>query len=122
MSLSPLEAAWVGCVPLIPLLSGVSEWLVDGVHCLKAERSGDGFAKIVRAVMDGDIDLAGLSRRAMVAVHESFTIDAIIPAVERELAVAAGSTRPDLERADDFYRAALLADALLRENVLEPQP
>lgn len=117
--LAALEAASVGCVPLIPLLSGISEWLVDGVHCMKAERSVDGFARAICAVMDGEIDLKQLSLRGTKAVHESFSIDNVMPAVEEELAVAAGGQRPDLGRADDFYSLALLADALLRQHVLE---
>jgi glycosyltransferase involved in cell wall biosynthesis len=36
---APLEAAWTGCVPLISQACGIAEWLVHGVHCLKAERS-----------------------------------------------------------------------------------
>lgn len=122
MPLSPLEAASAGCVPLIPLVSGISEWLVDGVHCLKAERSADGFARMIRAVMDGEVDLEGLSRRAVMAVHESFSIGSIIPTIERELTVASGHRRLASERADDFYRLALIGDALLREHVLERQP
>ncbi|HEX6506348.1 MAG TPA: glycosyltransferase family 4 protein [Chloroflexota bacterium] len=122
MPLAALEAAAVGCVPLLPWLSGVSEWLVDGVHCLKAERSPEGFAEVIRAVMDGDIDLSQLSRHGAKAVHESFDIEAVMPDVERELVVASASTwQPNIGLSDDFYRIALIADALLRQHILEGQ-
>lgn len=119
MPLSPLEAASVGCVPLLPWLSGASEWLVEGVHCLKAERTAEGFAEVVRSVLDGDIDLRELSRHGAKTVHECFTIDTIMPEVEKELVVAAGRRRTNDGQADDFYRLALIGDALLRQHVLE---
>ena len=34
-----LEAAAAGCVPLISRDCGNAEWMIDGVDCLKAERS-----------------------------------------------------------------------------------
>ena len=36
--LVPLEAVARGCVPIISRRCGIAEWLVHGVHCLKAER------------------------------------------------------------------------------------
>jgi len=119
MPLATLEAASEGCVPLIPLVSGVSEWLVDGVHCLKGERSPEGFARVLSTVMDGDVDLGGLSRRAVRAVHENFAIETVMPVVEGELGLAAEGRRMEAGKSKDLYRMALIADALLRRQVVE---
>jgi glycosyltransferase involved in cell wall biosynthesis len=119
MPLAPLEAAAVGCVPLIPWVSGVSEWLVDGVHCLKADRTAQGFAEILAKVLDGDVDLKGLSRRAVRAVHDEFAIEAVMPVVESELILAADGKRAKTASSEELYRMALIADALLRRHALE---
>ncbi len=118
MPLAPLEAASVGCVPLISRVSGVSEWLVDGVHCLKADRSAEGFALALRPVIDGDIVLSQLSRRAVRCVHENFAIEAVIPVVEKELMIAASRPQFDVVKAREFYQMSLIGDALLRQLVL----
>lgn len=119
MPLAPLEAAAAGCVPLIPEMSGVSEWLVQGVHCLKAERSVDAFAKVLLEVIGGTVDLSGIARRAARAMYDDFSIDKIMPTVEEELVLAAARGYAPVGKADELYRMALIADALLRASTLE---
>jgi glycosyltransferase involved in cell wall biosynthesis len=119
MPLATLEAASVGCVPLLPAITGNSEWLVDGVHCLKAARTPDAFADAVRAVLAGEVELRALASRGVRIVHDQFAIDAVMPIVESELILAAEGARIDTNKADEAYRIALLADALLRRHVLE---
>jgi glycosyltransferase involved in cell wall biosynthesis len=119
MPLAPLEAASVGCVPVVPEVTGIAEWLVDGVHCLKAERTPEAFAATVRTVIDREVDLAALARRATRAVYDSFAIGAVMPTVESELLLAAERGRIDVTKAEETYRTALLADALLRRHVSE---
>ena len=46
--LVPLEAAARGCVPVITQRCGIAEWLVHGVHCLKAARTPAAFAEVFR--------------------------------------------------------------------------
>jgi glycogen synthase len=117
--LVPLEAASLGCMPIIPPVAGISEWLVDGVHCLKAARNADAFAATVRRIVDREIDLTDLAPRAARAVHDGFAIDAVMPIVESELVVAAESGHIDTTKSDEAYRIALIADALLRRHVVD---
>ena len=35
----PLEAVARGCVPVMTRRCGVAEWLVHGLHCIKADRT-----------------------------------------------------------------------------------
>ena len=119
MPLAALEAASEGSIPLLPLVSGVSEWLVDGVHCLKAERTPDGFAAVLRRVMDGEVDLERLSRRTVRAVHDSFAMEAVMPKVEAELILAAEGQRARTGKFEELYRMALISDAILRRHVVE---
>ena len=118
MPLAPLEAASEGCVPIIPGVSGVSEWLVDGVNCLKAEATIDGYVEQICRVLEGEVDLADISRRAVLSVHSDFDLESIFPVVERELVVAAEAGRMTRGPTTDVYRVALLADAILRRHAL----
>ena len=119
MPMVPLEAAAEGCVPIIPTVSGISEWLIDGVNCLKADATADGYVEVVARVLDRKVALEEISRRAVRSVHSDFDIQAVLPAVERELilAAAAGTMAPG--RSTDVQRLALVADAILRRYVME---
>lgn len=110
-----LEAAARGCVPLVSRDCGVAEWLVHGVHCLKADRSPRGFADAILGVAEGRTPLGPIARRASALATTDFHLDAVIPAVERILARAAdeGSGRPPhYDRAGEAYRLAMLAERL----------
>lgn len=118
MPLAPLEAALVGCVPLLPHLCGTSEWLVDGVHCLKAERTAQDFATAIEWAMDHPEDLAVIGRRAAEVVRDSFVPEAVMPIVEEELFLAVQGARPVPARAAEIFGMALLADVVLRRHAL----
>jgi glycogen(starch) synthase len=119
MPLAPIEAAALGCVPIIPLLSGVSEWLIDGVDCIKAERSAPAFAAAVRRVMEGDIALEPLAKRAAQGVHNQFSIEKVMPTVEAEL-VSASSRHPEpVGRPSDAYTIALIGHGVIRRRLTE---
>ena len=117
MPLAPLEAASVGCVPVLPLLSGISEWLVDRVDCIKSERSASAFADAIQQVMDGKIDLEAIAKRAARVVHDQFRIDKILPTVESELVVAAERRSEQKRRASDAYTMSLMGHAMIRRNI-----
>jgi glycosyltransferase involved in cell wall biosynthesis len=107
--LGPLEAAAHGCVPAIAAHCGLAEWLVHGVHCLKADRSAESFARLFREVIDGRIDLRPIAARASAAVARDFHLDAVIPRIERILRRASQQPRGRPRPADEVYRMALLA-------------
>src|SRR5262249_14673845 len=50
---APLEALARGCVPVLNRRCGIGEWLVHGVHCLKAARDPASFAEVIGRVLDG---------------------------------------------------------------------
>jgi glycogen synthase len=92
---APLEAAAAGCVPLISDDSGNAEWMVDGVHCLKARRAPDAFAARLGAIIAGEIDLAPIARRAQAIVRQQFHLPALMPRIEAALtSAAARAERP----------------------------
>jgi glycosyltransferase involved in cell wall biosynthesis len=82
---APLEAAAAGCVPLISGTCGNAEWMVDGVHCLKSARDPQAFANALKAILDGELSLAPIARRAQAAVRSSFAFAAVYPRIEAAL-------------------------------------
>jgi glycosyltransferase involved in cell wall biosynthesis len=110
--LVPLEAAARGCVPVITQRCGIAEWLVHGVHCLKAVRTPSGFAAILGSILEGRIDLAPIARRAAATAWRDFHIDAILPRIERKLAAAARQSRSGAGTAEEAYRMARMAEQL----------
>ena len=117
-----LEAAAAGCVPLISRDCGAAEWLVHGVHCLKADRTPESLASAIRDVADGRVDLARIARRAADAVRRDFHLDAVLPKIERALRLAADEGRgwrPSPAAAAEAYRLARMAEHLSEAVVQE---
>lgn len=110
---APLEAQAYGCVPLVSADCGYSEWFVHDVHCLKADRSPEDFAEIVRAVLEMRIDLGPLAQRGEALAWREFHVDHIMKAVDDVLHDAAKAARPRAAgSAMDGYRLARLAEQL----------
>ncbi len=116
---APLEALARGCVPVIHQRCGVGEWLVHGVHCLKAARNAESFAEAFASVLDGDIAIAPLSRRGQAAVGRDFHLDALVPRIEHALMRTAASPRDGAGTPADAYRLAILAEKLSEILILD---
>jgi glycosyltransferase involved in cell wall biosynthesis len=104
--LVPLEAAARGCVPLMTRRCGIAEWLVHGVHCLKAARSPEAFARALHDVARGATPLEPIARRAAEVAWGDFHLDAILPRIETVLADAAQSDRAGFTRKSAVDRRA----------------
>ena len=109
---APLEAMTRGCVPVLNRTCGASEWLVNGVHCLKTERTEASFADAFGQVLEGAVALEPLARRAEATVWRDFHLDALLPRIEDVLARASDGPRAGAGSADDAYRLAVLAEKL----------
>ena len=111
---APLEAASRGCVPLMSANCGIAEWMVDGVHCVKAERTAEAFARSLGEIIEGRIDLAPLARRAELAVRRDFHLDTLVPRIEKILEHAAGTAhdRKGIAPAE-LYAIARLAEGVV---------
>ena len=93
--LAPIEALAAGCVPLLSTDCGVSEWLVDGVHCLKARPESAAFAATIARIAAGEIDLDGIRARGGALARGEYSRAAVfdrIEAVLRERAARGGRT------------------------------
>jgi glycosyltransferase involved in cell wall biosynthesis len=119
---APLEAAPGGCVPIMARISGNSEWFVHGVHCLKAPRTAEGFARALGDILDGKIQLEPIGRRVAALVRRDFHLDGLLPRLEQVLAAGAQQSRAGAGTAAEAYRMARLAErltqVLLQEEAL----
>jgi glycosyltransferase involved in cell wall biosynthesis len=117
--LAPLEAAASGCVPVMTQNCGIAEWLVHGVHCLKADRTPRAFAQVFRRIADGKIDLEPLGRRGEVTAWRDFHIDTILPRIEQMLVRASHRSRAGAGTAEDAYRLARMAEQMTQLLIQE---
>jgi glycosyltransferase involved in cell wall biosynthesis len=115
---APIEAGIAGCVPVISDDCGNAEWLVDGVHCLKAERTPEAFADRLEEVIKGDIDLAPIGRRLR-SLLEDFRLDALLPQIEAALADEARRRAPRSGTVEDVHLMAGLAETLIHLSIEE---
>jgi glycosyltransferase involved in cell wall biosynthesis len=121
MAFAPMEAAAHGCAVVMSRVCGNSEWFVDGLDCVKADRTPEGFASALEALATGQLSLPEIARRGMNTILRSFRLDKIIDQIQRELALAAAAPPPATVAPPDAYRLALLAEktfhALIQETV-----
>jgi glycosyltransferase involved in cell wall biosynthesis len=110
---APLEAAACGCVSLFTADCGIAEWLVDGVHCLKASRSAAEFAERIVEILTGKIDLEVIGRRSQAVVCQDFHLDTVAPAAEALLSEAAHDPPKRRRPVEEFHKLARFADGLL---------
>jgi glycogen(starch) synthase len=117
--LVPLEAAARGCVPVITRRCGIAEWLVHGIHCLKADRTPEAFADAFAEILKGHITLEPIARRGAVAAWRDFHIDTILPLIERKLVQASTQSRAGAGQPSDAYRLARMAEQLTQGLIQE---
>ncbi len=117
---APIEAAPSGCVPIMGQLGGNSEWFVHGVHCLKVPRSAVGFARALKSIIEGKIELEPIGRRLGNMVRNDFHLEQLVPKIERSLLQAADQSREGGGTSMEAYRLALLAEKLASVLIQEP--
>lgn len=82
---APVEAAAAGCVPIVTASSGVAEFLIDGVDCVKITRSAPALLEAMRDVVTGAIDLDALGRRGRAAARGPLSFERSIELLEASL-------------------------------------
>jgi len=116
---APLEAAAAGCVPLFSDGCGNAEWMIDGVDCLKAPRTAEGFAQRVEQLLVGEVDLPGLGRRAQAVAWREFHICRAAAKVEAILAGAVGHGKAPRGHPGEFFALAKFAEGLIQALLQE---
>lgn len=111
---APVEAAACGCVPLISSVCGLAEWVVDGVHVLKAPRNAEAFASVIVKIHQGLIELEPLARRAASLARDGLSTPVLIARTEEVLRAASNDRRGDAGSPAEAYRLAILAERLSR--------
>ncbi|QHF25268.1 glycosyltransferase [Rathayibacter sp. VKM Ac-2804] len=105
---APVEAAAAGCVPIVTAASGVAEFLVDGVDCVKIRRSAPALLEAMSDVVTGATDLEALGRRGRAAARGPLSFERSIELLERSLE---RRSRPGLaERVADTALEAEIMD------------
>ena len=83
------EAAASGCVPIMTAAMGASEWYLDGIDCLKIDRTSDGLMQaMLQFICLSDPDLAKIRQAAIDNTCRNLSIDRWINVIE-EICLAA---------------------------------
>ena len=75
---APVEAASVGCIPVITGTCGVAERLVDQVNCFKIERNPESLCKIMKAFCRMEIDSQKIGHNAQMITKSELSFDACL--------------------------------------------
>ena len=123
---APLQAAAMGCVPIITAQAGVAEWLSDGAHCIKIDRTSSALVSAMTAILTGEIDGRALGARASRHVRGALSnrnyLSALARFIDQAVAVhlrSIGRT-PSSRNATEIIardaRAQTVLHTVLREN------
>jgi len=79
---APLEAASVGCVPIITATCGIAERLVGNVHCLKIKRDSNALFEAMKSICQQRIDLQGIGYNAQTIAREDLSFQTCLQQIE----------------------------------------
>ena len=82
---APLGAAGCGTPPIITRNCGTSERLVDGVHCIKIDRTVDQLADAMICAATGRVDLARIGRAGQRLITTDLSFDRYLDRTENAL-------------------------------------
>lgn len=82
---APVEAAAVGCIPIVTATSGVAERLIDNVNCLKIERSAVALSSVMEKFCAGEVDRQLIGLNAQAITREDLSFDRCLEQVEDSL-------------------------------------
>ncbi|MGN6272344.1 MAG: glycosyltransferase family 4 protein [Protaetiibacter sp.] len=125
---APVEAASVGCVPIMTADCGPAEYLVDGVHALKIARNARSLSEAMARVVRGEVDLAGIGKAGRSLARGDLSFATSVERLERVLIAGdqPENRRVDTDaiaveaiRLDDAANRALREELQERERMIE---
>ncbi len=103
----PFEALAHGSVPIVATATAASEWLLDGVDCVKVNRDAESFATAMGRAVGGQYELARMAEAGERLLRGAVSFERTIDAHEQQLAEAA---RPFVPLPPDIGERALMRD------------
>ena len=97
--MAPIEAAGCGTPPIMTRNCGAAERLVDGVHCVKIERTVEELVDAMHRIIARQLDLAKIGRAARSLVASDLSFSKCLRQIEEKLQTHATGWRH--EAADD---------------------
>jgi glycosyltransferase involved in cell wall biosynthesis len=82
---APIEAAALGCIPIITSTCGVAERLIHNVNCLKIKRVPDSLFNAMKLFCMGQVDFQAVGKNAIAITREDLSFDSCINSINQVL-------------------------------------
>lgn len=115
--LAPVEAAALGCVPVVTEGCGVAEFMTHEADCLKIERTGAALARLMKAICVGETPLAKLGAGAQALTRGALNFDRCLAQIESVLSQAAARPVPARRPGWEAHALAQLKHDLAQKNL-----
>lgn len=110
---SVLDAASMGCLPIITSTAGVAECLINEKDCLKIDRDAKALSKQIERILDGKINLSTFGKHLVRKVRDQFSFASAVTKIEKVLEESRFEYEVSQEAAE-----ALLDDLVRKESLL----
>jgi glycogen synthase len=91
---APIEAAAVGCVPIITHNCGAAERLIRNVNCMKIRRTSASLRDAMKSVCSGLTPLAAIGKNAQTIARQDLSFSNCLGRIESILATAVYKAKP----------------------------
>ncbi len=116
-AMTQLEAAAQGCLCVITRDCGNAEWMVDGVHCVKARRDVAGFVTVLRDVAEHPERYRPIAQRGQAVVQRDFHIEVVAAQIEAALEARRRERRTPRLGAPAIYSLARQAARMIHAAI-----
>lgn len=90
---APVEAAAVGCIPIITSTCGVAERLINNVNCIKIERNPKSLFSVLQDFCIGRIDCQKLGDNAQTITRQDLSFESCLNKIEEILQQCAKNSK-----------------------------
>ncbi|GHX57854.1 putative glycosyltransferase [Vibrio cholerae] len=90
---APIEAGAAGCIPIITSTAGVSEQLMDRVHCIKIDRNPESLLNAMELIYDNSIDIDRIKKNIISLVRSNLSLNFCARRIEEILKKLVGNSQ-----------------------------
>lgn len=114
---APVEAAAMGCIPIITATCGVAERLVHQVHCYKIQRDVDSLASAMKLFCTGEVSYRLLGENAQRITRKDLSFSSCVRSIVKILESSIRTSRTRVPDWRDINRTHLKHNLAMRSTL-----